>query len=53
MSSERQIQGWSNKKHLPLGAWGPSVHSNGIFIHYDGISVHYEGIIGHNDGITM
>ncbi len=53
MNFERRIRGWSNKKPFPLGAWGPSVHYDGIFAHYDGISVHYEGIIGHYDGITM
>ncbi len=52
-SSERRIRGWSYKKLLSLGAWGCSVHYNGIFVHYNGISVHYEGIIEHYDGFTL
>ncbi len=36
MNSERRIQGWSYRKPLLLGAWGPSVHDDGIIGHYDG-----------------
>ncbi len=53
MSSERRIRGWSYRKNLLLGVWGPSFRYDGIFVHYDGISVHYEGIIEHYDGIMM